>query len=35
VLAVEQEFNKKRRPIYRERSYALSRIPAFWKKVRA
>ncbi|KAF6260317.1 hypothetical protein COO60DRAFT_909634 [Scenedesmus sp. NREL 46B-D3] len=33
VLAVEQEFNKRRRPIYRERSYALSRIPGFWKKV--
>eukprot|EP00882_Tetradesmus_deserticola_P029945 GHRQ01033582.1.p1 GENE.GHRQ01033582.1~~GHRQ01033582.1.p1 ORF type:complete len:250 (+),score=97.39 GHRQ01033582.1:274-1023(+) len=33
VLAVEQEFNKRRRPIYRERSYSLSRIPGFWKKV--
>ncbi|WIA23910.1 hypothetical protein OEZ85_013557 [Tetradesmus obliquus] len=33
VLAVEQEFNKRRRPIYQERSYALSRIPGFWKKV--
>ncbi|KAF8060324.1 NAP1-related protein [Scenedesmus sp. PABB004] len=33
VLAVEQEFNKRRRPAYGARGAALSRIPGFWKKV--
>eukprot|EP00879_Flechtneria_rotunda_P013449 GHRR01014042.1.p1 GENE.GHRR01014042.1~~GHRR01014042.1.p1 ORF type:complete len:227 (+),score=48.76 GHRR01014042.1:781-1461(+) len=33
VLAVEQEFNRKRRPLYSQRGAALSRIPGFWKKV--
>eukprot|EP00878_Enallax_costatus_P028127 GHUV01030342.1.p1 GENE.GHUV01030342.1~~GHUV01030342.1.p1 ORF type:complete len:100 (+),score=20.40 GHUV01030342.1:250-549(+) len=34
VLAVEQEYNKKRRPVYAQRNAALSQIPGFWKRVR-
>lgn len=33
VLAVEQEYNKKRRPIYMQRNAVFARIPQFWKKV--
>lgn len=33
VLAVEQEYNKKRRPIYTQRNAVFARIPQFWKKV--
>lgn len=33
VLAVEQEFNLKRRPVYAQRNAALAKIPGFWKRV--
>eukprot|EP00877_Chromochloris_zofingiensis_P011004 jgi/Chrzof1/6157/Cz17g13160.t1 len=33
VLEVEQEYNKKRRPIYAKRNEYIKQIPGFWKKV--
>ncbi|EFJ52054.1 hypothetical protein VOLCADRAFT_79426 [Volvox carteri f. nagariensis] len=33
VLAVEQEYNKKRRPIYAERAEIIKKIPHFWHRV--
>lgn len=32
VLAVEQEYNKKRRPIYSERSEIIKKVPQFWQR---
>ncbi|KIZ02633.1 Protein SET [Monoraphidium neglectum] len=32
VLQVEQRFNVKRKPVYRQRGDALARIPAFWRR---
>ncbi|KXZ54574.1 hypothetical protein GPECTOR_4g639 [Gonium pectorale] len=32
VLAVEQEYNKKRRPIYSQRADIIKRVPLFWHK---
>lgn len=33
VLAVEQEFNRRRQPLYARRGEALSAIPGFWRTV--
>ena len=33
VLEVEKEYNRLRRPHYRERSALLRKIPGFWSKV--
>ncbi|GIL65558.1 hypothetical protein Vafri_19306 [Volvox africanus] len=33
VLAVEQEYNKKRRPIYAERAEIIRKVPQFWQRV--
>ncbi|GLC48296.1 hypothetical protein PLESTB_000080700 [Pleodorina starrii] len=33
VLAVEQEYNKKRRPIYAERAEIIKKVPQFWQRV--
>ncbi len=30
MLAIEQEYSLKRRPVYKERSAILQRIPQFW-----
>ncbi|KAG2490735.1 hypothetical protein HYH03_010890 [Edaphochlamys debaryana] len=32
VLAVEQEYNKKRRPIYTQRADIIRRVPLFWQR---
>lgn len=32
VLAVEQEYNKKRRPIYANRNAIISTVPRFWQR---
>ncbi|PNH10433.1 Protein SET [Tetrabaena socialis] len=33
VLAVEQEYNKKRRPIYTQRAEIINKVPQFWQRV--
>ncbi len=32
VLAVEQEYNKKRRPIYSKRNEVIKKVPLFWQR---
>ncbi|KAG2426330.1 hypothetical protein HXX76_013087 [Chlamydomonas incerta] len=32
VLAVEQEYNKKRRPIYAQRAEIIQKVPLFWQR---
>ena len=32
VLAVEQEYNKKRRPIYANRNAIIRTVPRFWQR---